>query len=342
MLAQILPIEGLGRPEKLFYRVHTMQTAIANPILTDWQDHYSTLFSKHTLNLGHNLHKSDLFSDNALIELLENAPRSNYNVTSMGKYDGAGNPTFKREGDFGDLSGEEILTAVKNGSIWINFQRPGEIDSRYAELLNNIYAEFEARVPSLKTFKHKMTILISSPKLKVKYHFDLPGQSLWQVRGRKKVFLYPAKEPFLSQKGLDGVTLNEAHETDLEYQDWFDDHAQIVDLKPGRMMHWPLNCPHRIENHDCLNVSITTEHWTSELRNVYAVNYGNAMLRKFGLPAKAAHTGASNVLPKAAIAAATKLSGLQKRNAKPFMIDFVVDPSQQDCIRDVQPFKLQH
>ena len=326
----------------LYEEINTMHSAPANSILTDWKDHYSSLFSRHSLNLGHNLHQSDLFSDEALIALLENAPRGNYNVTTMDKGDGVGNPTYKREGDFGDLGGKEILDAVKNGSIWINFQRPGEIDSRYGELLENIYAEFEARVPGLKTFKHKMTILISSPKLKVKYHFDLPGQSLWQVRGKKRVYLYPPKEPFLSQQGLDGVTINEAHETDLQYQDWYDDHAQIVDLEPGRMMHWPLNCPHRIENYDCLNVSITTEHWTSELRNIYAVNYGNAMLRKFGLPATATHTGMTNFVPKAAIATAVKLSGLQKRNAKPFLIDFVVDPSQKDSIRDIEPFKLTH
>ncbi len=317
-----------------------MHDAVAQPILTNWKDHYKDLFSEHPLHLEHNLHKSDLFSDTALIALLENAPRGNYNVTTMGKGTGKGNPGFKREGDFGDLTGKEILRAVKNGSIWINFQRPGEIDSRYAELLENIYREIETRVPGLKTFKRKMTILISSPKLKVKYHFDLPGQSLWQVRGKKRVYLYPPKEPFLGQKWLDGVTINEAHETDLEFQDWFDDHAQIVDLEPGRMMHWPLNCPHRIENHDCLNVSITTEHWTSELRNIYAVNYGNAILRKYGIPAKATHTGIMNFLPKAAITTVSKLSGLQKRNAKPFMIDFVVDPSQQDCISDIEPFKL--
>ena len=46
------------------------------------------------------------------------------------------------------------------------------------------------------------------------------------------------------------------------------------------MLHWPLNCPHRIVNADCLNVSFTTEHMTDELRNAYAVNYANGVLRR--------------------------------------------------------------
>ena len=317
-----------------------MRDMTIGTIMTDWKEYYPSMFSKHPLNLGHNLHNSKLFTDDALISLLENAPRKNYNVTTMEKGDGVSNPGYKREGDFDGLSGKEILTAVKNGSIWINFQNPGEIKNEYGELLRDIYAEFAARVPGLKTFKHKMTILISSPNLKVKYHFDLPGQSLWQVRGEKRVYLYPPKEPFLGQKGLDGVTINEAHETDLQYQDWFDDYAEVIDLKPGRMLHWPLNCPHRIDNKDCLNVSITTEHWTRELRAQYAINYGNAMLRKYGIPAKTTHIGWTNMVPKATIAAFTKLSGIQKKNAKPFMIDFAVDPTQPDCIRDIEPFRL--
>jgi len=49
------------------------------------------------------------------------------------------------------------------------------------------------------------------------------------------------------------------------------------------MVHWPLNCPHRVENEDCLNISVTTEHWTTDLRKQYAVNYANGILRrKFG------------------------------------------------------------
>ena len=306
-------------------------------ILSNWENHHPDVFGRHALKLEHTLSQSHLFSDAALVGLLENAPRENYHVTTMGK--GGNNPRYKREGQFGNLTGAEILHAVKQGSIWINFQSPQQIQSAYGDLLADIYREFETRIPGLKTYRHKMTILISSPRLKVKYHFDLPGQTLWQIRGQKRVYVYPAEPPFLSQQALEKVAINEAHETDLPYHDWFDDHAQIYDLQPGEMLHWPLNRPHRIENHDCLNVSLTTEHWTTALRNQYAVNYGNAILRKLGGGRLSQSTGPVNLYPKAAVAAVVKGSGLQQRRKKPFIIDFEVDPTAPDCIRNIEPFE---
>ncbi|MBL4597792.1 MAG: cupin-like domain-containing protein [Rhizobiaceae bacterium] len=302
-------------------------------IISNWQDYYPSLFGKHPLQLEHTIHRSELFSDEALIDLLENAPRENYHVTTMDKR--VQNPTYKREGQFGDLSGKEILAAVRKGHIWINLRDPQEIRSKYGELLADIYREFENRVPGLKTYKQKMTILISSPNLKVKYHMDVPGQTLWQMRGRKKVFLYAASAPFMSQQALEKLTINEVHETDIEFKDWYDDHALTFELEPGQMLHWPLNCPHRVENHDSLNVSLTTEHWTNELRNQYAVNFGNAMLRKLGMKNLSQNPSGLGLYAKAAITAATKISGMQKKLSKPYLIDFQVDPDAPDCVRDI-------
>jgi hypothetical protein len=46
------------------------------------------------------------------------------------------------------------------------------------------------------------------------------------------------------------------------------------------MLHWALNGPHRVANYDTLSVSITTEHWTPQVRRSYAMNYGNGLLRR--------------------------------------------------------------
>ncbi|MFK5981177.1 MAG: hypothetical protein QM488_20095 [Rhizobiaceae bacterium] len=314
-----------------------MRDQTVGNIISDWKDHYPSLFGKHSLILKHTIHKSKLFTDKALVDLLENAPRENYHVTTMDKR--VQNPTFKREGQFGDLSGKKILEAVRKGNIWINLQNPQEIRSEYGELLADIYGEFENRVPGFKSYKHKMTILISSPNLKVKYHMDVPGQSLWQIRGKKKVYIYPAEPPFLPQQAIEKLAINEAHETDLEFQNWFDDYADIYELTPGQMAHWPLNRPHRVENHDCLNVSLTTEHWTNELRNHYAVNFGNAMLRKLGINHLSQNTSGLGLYAKAAITAATKITGIQKKRTKPYVIDFQVDPSAPDSVLDIPSFE---
>ena len=180
----------------------------------------------------------------------------------------------------------DTLDAVRKGHIWVLLQQPHEIEAAYGDLLRDIYAELEERVPGFKSYKHKMSILISSPKVQVYYHADVPGQTLWQVRGTKRVYVYPNTAPFLPQPGIEKIVLGEAHEISLAYEPWFDDYAEVIDLKPGRMLHWPLNCPHRIVNADCLNVSFTTEHMTDDLRNVYAVNYANGILRRTLGPAE--------------------------------------------------------
>ncbi|MGI9406697.1 MAG: hypothetical protein ACR2O4_10035 [Hyphomicrobiaceae bacterium] len=198
-------------------------------------------------------------------------------------------------------------------------------------------------MPGLRTFKHKMSLLISSPNVQVYYHADVPGQTLWQVRGTKRVYVYPNKAPFLPQAALEKIVLGEAHEISLDYEPWFDNYAQVIDLQPGQMAHWPLNCPHRIVNADCLNVSFTTEHWTDALRDAYAVNYANGILRKrlgdrFDEVPLSQSTDGLGKWGKMGVAAAAKFSGLQKRNKTPFHIDFKVDPSAPHSVRDIEAY----
>lgn len=308
-------------------------------ILTSWQPHHATLFGQHTLHLTHQAHASGLFTDDALARLIERSPREAYHVNTMDNR--VHNPRSRREGEIAGLSGKDALAAVRTGNLWINIQRPGETDPAYQELLDTLYAELEARVPGLKTYKQKMTILISSPKVTVYYHCDIPGQTLWQVRGEKRVYLYPNAAPFLTPQAMEKIVLGQAHETDMPFQPWYDDYAQVVDLKPGEMLHWPLNAPHRVVNADCLNVSFTTEHWTDELRSIYAMNFANGILRKtFGMQRLSRSTRGPAYMGKLALAGAVKAAGLHKRREKPFKIDFAVDPSAPGGFRDIAAYGL--
>ena len=306
----------------------------SNTILTDWQPHHEQLFGRHNLCLQHRLHQSPLFTDEVLARLLETVERNDYHVNFQ---DGP----LRREGELGDLSGQDILKAVKQGNIWINLRAPAKANPAYGDLLNDIYDEFENNNPGLRTFKRQLTILISSPKVKVKYHFDVPGQTLWQIRGRKRVWVYPNTSPFITQNGLEKVVLNEAHETDLRYQHWFDDHAAVYDLEPGQMVHWPHNCPHRVENEDVMNVSITTEHWTPALRNAYGVNYANGLMRKVGMRDLPQPKTGLGMYCRLGLAGAVKFSGIRKTQEKPYTINFAVDPATPHGIRDIEPYALQ-
>ena len=307
---------------------------ISDQIITDWQPHYPQVWGNQALRLQHRLASSELFTDEALAALTENSPREAYHVNYSQKT--PGNPPKRREGEIKGLSGAEVIETVKNGNIWVNLTAPARTNPAYGALLDSLYAEFEERVPGFASYKRNLTILISSPNVSVKYHSDVPGQSLWQVRGTKKVYVYPAQAPFISQPALEKLILGQLRETDMPFEPWFDDFAQVYDLEAGQMLHWPLNGPHRVVNHGMLNVSFTTEHWTDDLRKHYAVNYANGVLRnKLGMQKLSQQVTGLSYLTKLGIAGAVKFSPLNPQKKKVYTVDFQVDPAAPEGVRDI-------
>ncbi|MDT7606761.1 MAG: hypothetical protein QOG96_1264, partial [Pseudonocardiales bacterium] len=280
------------------------------------------LWGKHTVKLRHNLaEREDLFSDESLANLVETIDLKRIDITTMdddpaiwGHVDRAGQP------------GAKVLDAVRGGRVWINLMAIEKADPRFADLLAQMYDELETIMPDFKTFKRKLGLLISSPTARVYYHFDVPGQGLWQIRGRKRIWIYPPTEPFLQPTRIENVVRSLTTE-ELDYQPWFDDYAEVHDLGPGDMLHWSLNGPHRVSNLDGFSVSLTTEHWTSQIRRSYAMHYGNGILRN-----KAHWAPRSNSLDgpafwtKAALTAAWRKTGMEKKNTYNRVLSYKVDP----------------
>jgi len=306
--------------------------------LVEWDDVDPTQFGKTNMCLRHRAHESELFTDEQLAKLIACTSRDNYAVETMELQDDG---KFKRrEGETGSVSGDKALDAVRDGYIWYLLLRPDEIDPRYRELVDQVYAEIMDHVPGFNASSAKISILISSPKMHVGYHADMSGQTLWQVRGSKRVYVYPPKPPFLHQSSLEKIMMKEALEFALPYDESFDEAATIFDLKPGEMLHWPLNAPHRVINHDSLNVSFTTEHTSSAIRRNYVVNYANGVLRRtLGMNDLSQNADGVAYWSKLGIAGAYRVSGMEKRRRRPFNIDFTVDPESPDGIRNIEPYQ---
>jgi hypothetical protein len=305
-------------------------------IFTLWPDQATALFAKHTVKLNHTLPTSPLFSDEALAEMIERVPRRNYSLVHMSH---PNEPRHLwREGDLNGQKGRDVIEAVKAGRMWINLVRVSDVDPAYADLLNRMFGEMEANVPGFETFRRKMGILISSPNAQVFYHCDTPGQSLWQVRGSKRIWIYPNSEPFLSRDKLEGIFLEETEE-EISYQPWFDDHAQVYDLEPGEMLHWPLNGPHRVVNHDVLNVSATTEHYTTDIRNFVAVTAANGILRRqLGWTPRSSATSGPVFLAKMALKKAYEKSGIGKRRVYQRKVDWKLEARSPNPVRTIEPY----
>jgi hypothetical protein len=306
---------------------------MSEAIFTSWDSTHAKLWGNHPIRLQHRLHTSPLFSDGILAELIEHYPRSHYSMVKVGERNG--NKVW-REGEIGSLSGSQVIESIAAGGLWLNLRNVQKVDNRYAELLEEILDEISARVGLPPVISRDCGILISSPNAQVYYHSDLSGQSLWQIRGRKRVYLYPPVPPFLSSEKLERIILS-GIEVDMEYDPWYDKHAAVFDIEPGEMLNWPLYAPHRVDNHDCLNISLTTEYWTDPIRRSMMMNCGNAVLRhKLGFTPKGNALHGPGFWLKAALQAGVKRSGLLgKRGAQSRPIEFQLDPGRPGAIIDI-------
>ncbi len=295
-------------------------------IFTQWQNQDSLIWGQVPQSLKHRLHDHALFTNDAIAQLIDHYPRQHYSLVQWGQHGQSG--SF-REGDLGGLTGYQVLQAIQNGKIWINLRNVPLVNKAYEALMQDILAELTQHLPSLNPYNPKMGILVSSPGSRTLYHCDLPGQSLWQIRGVKRLYLYPATAPFMTQEHIERVALSGV-EVNMPYQPWYDDYAQIYDLEPGSMMHWPLNAPHRVDNGDCLNISMTLEWFTPEIRRHHMITVANAILRlKFGLQPKERSIYGLNFWSKAVLQKALRdLPFIKKENKAKRKAEFCLDPNK--------------
>jgi hypothetical protein len=311
-----------------------MELAMTNAnIFANWEDRTSSLWGNTPLLLKHTLHEHPLFSNEALAALVEDYPREHYNLVQWGSHGESGS---WREGELSGISGRDVIDAIAKGRVWINMRNLPVIDARYGDLMTGIFDELESCMPEFKTFTRKLGLLISSPLSRTLYHADLPGQSLWQIRGVKRVFVYPNASPFQLPQYVERIALSGV-EVNMPYESWYDQHATVYDIGPGEMLHWPLNAPHRVDNHNCLNVSMTIEYFTQDIRRQHMVTVANAILRsKFGLAPSMHTTTGPAFWTKACLQRALRNSAWVRRAHRPRRTpEFRLDPTRPGGVVDI-------
>ena len=300
------------------------------PIFTNWNENFGALWGQQPICVQHRLHQSPLFSRKELTTLIENYPRAHYSIIHMGEQ--GTDRRYWREGDLGGLSGEEVFEAVAHGRLWLNLRRVNQVDSRYSDLLKDMFGELNERI-GLASFHENAGILVSSPKAQVYYHADLPAQMLFQLMGTKRVLFYPPQKPFIAPEHLEHIAVADA-EVDIPYSKWYDEYARTFEFLPGQMVQWPHTAPHRIENHDCLNVSMTIEYSTSATRRNYIVNLANGILRyQIGWTPRSRALSGPSFLAKAVLGKALRNSSwVRKKKTK--QIEFTLDRKSLGAVVD--------
>jgi hypothetical protein len=304
-----------------------------NKVFTNWDDTHSVLWGHHPIQLETEMHKTPLFSREQLARLIENYPREHYSLVKTGA---RGASRVWREGDIGNLSGEQVIDAISRGGLWLNMRDVGKVDRRYRELLDGMFEEVGAKVPGFSARDHQESILISSPDAQVYYHFDLPGQAIVQIVGRKRVYVYPNTPPFLTAQMLEDVAVYNV-EVDIPYEPWYDKHAKVFDIGPGQMLNWELNAPHRVENLDTFSVSMTVSYTNDTIRRAEIVNLGNGLLRhRFGYAPKSRNMRGPSYFAKAVLQKLVRDSQWVKRERSARrVIDFRLDAAVPGKIIDL-------
>lgn len=312
---------------------------MSEPIFTAWEPSLTAAWGNAPLCTGHRLNTHPLFSFDALAGLIERYPRAHYSLVHMGAQ---GGKRDWREGEIGALPGAQVIAAIRAGRMWLNLRNVGGVDVRYRDILDQIFEEVRINVPNYATHNRTSGILISSPMAQVYYHCDLPGQSLWQIHGAKRVYVYPNHAPYLTPAQLETIALTQV-EVNMAYDPAFDAGATVFEISGGQMLHWPLNAPHRIVNLDCLSVSMTTEYWTQSIRRNQMVTMGNAILRaKLGLAPSSTATSGAGFWAKAALQAGVRRAGLLKQMRKAQRpIEFRLDPAVPGRVIELAPQALQ-
>ncbi|ACT59294.1 conserved hypothetical protein [Hirschia baltica ATCC 49814] len=273
-------------------------------MLFKWPEDTSVCFSKEVIAGEHDEHLSEKYSDDGLADLLDRYPRENMGIYTFPAHSEGRVKAIHGRAD--NLSGAELLEAVKRGQIWLNLRAVSKYLPEYADVRNKLFSQLDSAA-GIKTLKQDIGVLISSPDIHVHYHLDIPFVCLVQVRGEKYVSLYPPHEPFATANQIEAVVLREQEE-EMDFKYSFDEHVSKVHMKPGVAITWPQNAPHRVQNGNMMNVSLSCEYMTaSGLLKANAMYTNGKLRRRFGMnPSIPQNTGAA-VMLKAVVARALKI-----------------------------------
>jgi hypothetical protein len=295
----------------------------------DFSEAHRSDFGFRPLVARHRMHLLDLFQDQQLIALLDGYPRARLQAFTMGR------DRCRRDDwqyvDATNASGSEIFAAVVRGRLWLNLLRVDLADRQYAELLDRLRHELSERCPRLGLASINFgTLLISSPHAMVYYHFDASHQALWHMRGAKRIWLYPAcDERFAPRQIMEDIfsgTYN--YDEEIPYSPDFDRDAMVFDLQPGDVASWPHNAPHRVENLDTLNVSLSTGFLTEAAERRSSIYGANRLLRrKLGLPVRSTQeTGLAATVKILGYRAVRKTGILRQTQRRPYVSALKIDP----------------
>lgn len=159
-----------------------------------------------------------------------------------------------------------------------------EQDAAYRALLSETLALLEdvVRPATGAMLKREAFVFISSPDAVTPFHFDPEHNILLQIRGTKRMTIFPAADEALVS-GAAHEAFHAGGHRNLVWREEFAAKGAAFDLAPGRAVYVPVKAPHWVKNGPDVSISLSVT-WRSEwsYREEYA-RAMNALLRRAGL-----------------------------------------------------------
>ncbi|PWE16496.1 hypothetical protein DDZ18_12040 [Marinicauda salina] len=242
-------------------------------VITHWTAENRGEFRRGVTAARHRLNQAQEFTDFALAELIERHPGDLLEIRRKG---GEGGAAPVKPGD-----GMDLLDAVRSGRACIQLREAMSRDAAYKPMFESLIAQLRRLNPGLHVFGGSADILISGPGAHLAYRADFPEVSLFQVKGRQRVFVYPPYAPWLDERKLERALLGAEDDETAPPPEW-EIEAAVRDLEGGTLLSWPLNAPYCAETLADLNVSVVLKMDTFESVMRTGVLHANALLRRIG------------------------------------------------------------
>lgn len=243
-----------------------------------WDHSRDQRLGRDVLVTTHRLAELPIFSDQGLAEILDRYPREALRVSTM--RDNPAHPSQSQIGQLGQHSGRELVAMIRRGRLCVQMKNVVLHHEELRRIVGRLCGELLECQPGLRTSDHNGDLEISSPTVLTYYRCDVKPNVFWQIRGGRKVWVYPCGEPFVHTRSLE-ESIACGSRKPLYFEPAFDDQAQLLPQMSGDLLSLPQHTPYRIVNDDHLSVTLTTDYLTRESRRRNEIHCANHVLNRF-------------------------------------------------------------
>ncbi len=246
-------------------------------------------FPPRPVRIRHELVGHPLFSDERLSRLMRRMPPDHVEIRAVTEVGG----DYERRPRLTDVDGVAAFSRLGEQRLWMNLHHVELFDPDYMDLMHELLRGLGLSFREMRplVFRAGVFLLLSSARASVHFHSDPDQSFLFQIRGTKLAFTYPAA--ILPEAELERLACTGDHGAAGYRPEYEAEAFPPVHLEPGAGVLLPLYAPHRVENGDETSVSLSLGfHTGHSLRRARIHRVGHE-LRALALPVPA--YGASDV-----------------------------------------------